>query len=259
IVNIVFAEEDLNTWKQAVKMVDQLQDNNSASPMKQFTEDNQNLSPGKVESIIQIPYYRERIKTWENSQTKTLGTVKFKMGNIVGNAHGIIQTNRLTGKTLPGFCMGGDRDAAIYTYQLLKVGQVIYLVHSWWNELWQLADNDWQVATIIIQYSCSQNTAIMFFKDKKGIACELPCGVAHILYKREGDKIITTFFDCDGSPTELDNDGYRISRVKATLTSFPSFYLDNQLLDMKWSKMKNWREMMIYFLWSYGDGIDWPD
>ena len=36
-------------------------------------------------------------------------------------------------------------------------------------------------------------------------------------------------------------------------------YLNDKKIDMQWSKIGNWREMMIYNLWTYGNGIDWKN
>lgn len=254
IANISLNQGRVNALKQNIQFVEPLLDDGSGPSVMQFLEDNQN----EPESVLQIPYYKERIRTWKNTRTEALGSVKFNMNHIKGNAHGCIKISLETGTAVPSFCMSGGRDAAIYIYQMLKIGQTMYLCHSWRNECWQAVNSEWEVASIIITYACSPNTATMFFQDQEGVPCALPCGVARILYQKEDDKIIATFLDGQGNPTELNNAGYRISKMESTSEGH-AFYLDHQLLDMEWSKMRNWREMMIYFLLSYGGAIDWPD
>lgn len=80
--------------------------------------------------------------------------------------------------------MFGDRDAAIYIYLILKIGQNVYLCHQWYNEIWKPAHNEWGISSVIIRHDISQDKAIMFFWDKKNRPYILPCGVASALYEK---------------------------------------------------------------------------
>lgn len=90
--------------------------------------------------------------------------------------------------------MFGGRDAAIYIYQVLKIGQTMYLCHQWYNELWEPAHNEWGISSVIIKHNSLQDRAIMFFWDKEKKSYALPCGVASALYEKKNQKIVLTFF-----------------------------------------------------------------
>lgn len=87
--------------------------------------------------------------------------------NVVGRSYDVIQIDQKTGKPVPSFCMFGGRDAAIYTYQVLKIGQTMYLCHQWYNELWKPVHNEWGISSVIIKHDSFQDRAIMFFLDKE--------------------------------------------------------------------------------------------
>lgn len=252
--NITQVQDDMTTLKQIVQSVEPFRD----SDLTKFIDSNQDLND--LVRSAQIPYYRDRFEAWKNTQTITSGIIRFKKGSIAGRSNDIIQIDRQTRKPVPSFCMFGDRDAAIYVYQVLKIGQTMYLCHQWYNESWKPAHNEWGMSSVIIKYDPSQNRAIMFFWNEDGKPYFLPCGVASVLYKKEGQKIISTFFDRKNQLTELNNGGYRISKIEELENSNSViFYLNNEKIDMQWFKIGNWREMMIYNLWSYGNGIDWED
>ena len=218
IINITQAQDNIETLKQVVQSADLFQD----FPIIKFIDTNKNLND--TTRYTQIPYYRDRFEAWKNIQIVTSGVIKFKKDNVVGRSYDVIQIDQQTGKPVPSFCMFGSRDAAIYTYQVLKIGQTMYLCHQWYNELW------------------------------------IPCGVASALYEKKNQKIVLTFFDRKNQLTELNNEEYRISKIEASCDNDNiTCYLNDKKIDMQWSKIGNWREMMIYNLWTYGNGIDWKN
>ena len=84
--------------------------------------------------------------------------------------------------------------------------------------------------------------------------------VASALYEKIGQKITLTFFDRRGRLTELDNEGCRISRIEAPHDDDDiTCYLNDKKIDIQCFKIGNWREMMIYNLWNYGNSIDWKN
>lgn len=166
IINIAHAQNDIATLKQIVQSSDLFQ----YFPIIKFIDTNKNLNDTTIHT--QIPYYRDRFEAWENIQIITSGGIKFKKGNVVGRSYDVIQIDKQTGKPVSSFCMFGGRDAAIYTYQILKIGQTMYLCHQWYNELWEPAHNEWGISSVIIKHDSPQNKAIMFFLDKeKKIIC----------------------------------------------------------------------------------------
>lgn len=254
MMSITQARDDIANLKQIVQSVELFQD----FPIIKFIDSNNDLKDTK--RYTQIPYYQDRFEAWKNIQIVTSGILKFKKGNIAGRSHDVIQINQQTAKPVPSFCMFGGRDAAIYIYQVLKIGQTMYLCHQWYNEVWKPAHNEWGMSSVIIKYDSPQDRAIMFFWDKKKKPYVLSCGVASALYEKKDQKIILTFFDRKNQLTELDNEEYRISKIEAFYGNDDiTCYLKDEKIDMQWFKIGNWREMMIYNLWSYGNGIDWKD
>ena len=254
IINIAHAQNDIATLKQIVQSSDLFQ----YFPIIKFIDTNKNLNDTTIHT--QIPYYRDRFEAWENIQIITSGGIKFKKGNVVGRSYDVIQIDKQTGKPVSSFCMFGGRDAAIYTYQILKIGQTMYLCHQWYNELWEPAHNEWGISSVIIKHDSPQNKAIMFFLDKEKKSYVLPCGVSSALYEKRNQKIVLTFFDRKNQLTDLNNEEYRISKIEASYDNDDiTCYLNDKKIDMQWSKIGKWREMMIYNLWTYGNGIDWKN
>lgn len=254
IINITQAQVNIEILKQIVQSADLFQD----FPIIKFIDTNKNLND--TTRYTQISYYRDRFKAWKNIQTVTSGVIKFKKDNVVGRSYDVIQIDQKTGKPVPSFCMFGGRDAAIYTYQVLKIGQTMYLCHQWYNELWKPVHNEWGISSVIIKHDSFQDRAIMFFLDKEKKSYVLPCGVASALYEKKNQKIVLTFFDRKNQLTELNNEEYRISKIEASCDNDNiTCYLNDKKIDMQWSKIGNWREMMIYNLWTYGNGIDWKN
>lgn len=143
IINITQAQDNIEILKQIVQSADLFQD----FPIIKFIDTNKNLND--TTRYTQISYYRDRFEAWKN-----------------------IQIDQQTGKPVPSFCMFGGRDAAIYTYQVLKIGQTMYLCHQWYNELWKPVHNEWGISSVIIKHNSFQDRAIMFFLDKeKKIIC----------------------------------------------------------------------------------------
>lgn len=254
IINVTQARDDIATLKQIFQSIDTFQD----CDVMKFIDSNQDLND--IARFAQIPYYRDRFEAWKNTQTVTSGVIKFKKDNIAGRSNDIIGIDRQTRKPVPSFCMFGGRDAAIYIYQVLKIGQTMYLCHQWYNESWKPAHNEWGMSSVIIKHDSPQNRAVMFFLNEERKPYFLPCGVASILYEKKDQKIVLTFFDRKNQLTELNNAGYRISKIEASYGNDDiACYLNDERIDMQWFKMGNWREMMIYNLWTYGNGIDWKD
>lgn len=252
IINIVEAKKDLNVLQNIANSADVF------FPIGKFINENDNLDDNR--EYESIPYYMDRFKIWENVRMVTSGTIKFKIGNVEAISHDVIQIDKKTRKPISSFCMFGDRDAAIYIYLILKIGQNVYLCHQWYNEIWKPAHNEWGISSVIIRHDISQDKAIMFFWDKKNRPYILPCGVASALYEKIGQKITLTFFDRRGRLTELDNEGYRISRIEAPHDDDDiTCYLNDKKIDIQCFKIGNWREMMIYNLWNYGNSIDWKN
>lgn len=179
IINTVQAQDDIATLKQIIQSTDLFQD----FPIIKFIDTNKELNDTK--KYTQIPYYRDRFEAWKNIRIATSGVIKFKKGNVVGRSYDVIQIDQQTGKPVPSFCMFGGRDAAIYIYQVLKIGQTMYLCHQWYNELWEPAHNEWGISSVIIKHNSLQDRAIMFFLDKEKKSYALPCGVASALYEKK--------------------------------------------------------------------------
>jgi len=254
MLNIAQAQDDVETLKQTVQSVGMAQN----FPIKKIIDSNNNLNDNI--RYTQIPYYRDRFEAWKNVRIVTSGVIKFKKGSIAGGSHDVIQIDQQTGKPVPSFCMFGGRDAAIYIYQVLKIGQTMYLCHQWYNELWEPVHNEWGVSSVIIRHGFQQDKAIMFFWDKEKKPDALPCGVASALYKKKGQKIVLTFFNRKNQLTDLNNEGCHISKIEASYDNDDiTCYLNDERIDMQWFKIGNWREMMIYNLWIYGNGIDWEN
>ena len=131
IINITQAQDNIEILKQIVQSANLFQD----FPIIKFIDTNKNLND--TTRYTQISYYRDRFEAWKNIQIVTSGVIKFKKDNVVGRSYDVIQIDQQTGKPVPSFCMFGGRDAAIYTYQVLKIGQTMYLCHQWYNELWK--------------------------------------------------------------------------------------------------------------------------
>lgn len=115
------------------------------------------------------------------------------------------------------------------------------------------------ISSVIIKHDSFQDRAIMFFLDKEknhmSYHAELPQPCM-----RKNQKIVLTFFDRKNQLTELNNEEYRISKIEASCDNDNiTCYLNDKKIDMQWSKIGNWREMMIYNLWTYGNGIDWKN
>ena len=77
------------------------------------------------------------------------------------------------------------------------------------------------------------------------------------IQERKGETF-TPAFDADGNQfTKLNNAGYCISEIEVSHGNDDiKCYLNDEVIDIQWFKMGNWREMMIYNLWTYGNGID---
>lgn len=161
IINITQAQDNIEILKQIVQSADLFQD----FPIIKFIDTNKNLND--TTRYTQISYYRDRFEAWKNIQIVTSGVIKFKKDNVVGRSYDVIQIDQQTGKPVPSFCMFGGRDAAIYTYQVLKIGQTMYLCHQWYNELWKPVHNEWGISSVIIKHDSFQDRAIMFFLDKE--------------------------------------------------------------------------------------------
>lgn len=254
VINIAQARDSMAILKKIIQFVEPFQD----SGMMKFIDSNQDLN--EIKRFAQIPYYRDRFDAWKNIQTVTSGVIKFKKGSLAARSCDIIQIDRKTKKPVPSFCMDGDRDAAIYICQVLKIGRTMYLSHQWYDESWKPAHNEWGISSVIIKHDFPQNKAVMFFWDKEGKPYFLSCGVASAVYEKKNQKIVLTFFDKKNQLVELDNAGYRVSKMEASDGNDDvRCYLNDEKIDMKWFKIGNWREMMIYNLWTYGNGIDWKE
>lgn len=255
-MNLCQAQEGMEKSKQAAEVVDQVLDDGFGAGLREIVEENQDISEDEAAGIMQMPYYRDRGAVW-NSSLKTLGETEFKQNGLEGHACGVMQFDPQTGVVLPGFVIGGGRDAAIFISQRLKIGQTLFSCFQWRDERWNPADNEWEVAAVVVRQAAGSREAVMFFLNKEGGRCSLPCGVAGILYQKKPGNIVASFFDRNGQPAELNQAGYRVSRVEEPVDgSPPSFYLGNHLLDMNWMRLGHWREGMIYFLWSYGGVAD---
>ncbi|MCD8063098.1 MAG: hypothetical protein LUE18_00240 [Akkermansia sp.] len=255
-MNLSQAQEDMEKLKQAAGVVEQALDDGFGAGLREIVEKNQNISEDEAAGIMQMPYYRDRAAV-RDSSLKTLEETEFRQNGLEGHACGAVQFNPRTGVVLPGFVIGGGRDAAIFTHQTLKIGQIMFSCFQWRDEQWSPADNEWEVAGVVVRQAVGSREAVMFFLNKEGGRCSLPCGVAGILYQKEPGKVVASFFDRNGQPAELNQAGYRVSRVKEPVDgSPPSFYLGSHLLDMDWMRLGHWREGMIYILWSYGGVAD---
>lgn len=255
-MNLSQAQEDMEKLKQAAGIVDQALDDGFGVNLWEIVEKNQNISEDEAADIMQMPYYKDRAAVWDSSLKMLEGT-EFRQNGLKGHASGAVQFNPRTGVVLPGFAIGGGRDAAIFTSQRLKIGQTMFSCFQWWDERWNPADNEWEVAGVVVRQVAGSRETVMFFLNKEGRRCCLPCGVAGILYQKELGKMVASFFDWNGQPAELNQAGYRVSRVEEPMNgSPPSFYLGSHLLDMDWMRLGHWREGMIYFLWSYGGVAD---
>lgn len=61
------------------------------------------------------------------------------------------------------------------------------------DEQWSPADNEWEVAGVVVRQAVGSREAVMFFLNKEGGRCSLPCGVAGILYQKELGKVVASF------------------------------------------------------------------
>lgn len=250
------AQEDREKLKQIAAAVDQALGDDFGADLREVVEKNRDISEDEAAAIMQVPYYRDRAAVW-SSELKTLGEIEFRRNGMEGRACGAVQLNPQTGAALPGFAVGGGPEAAIFTHQTLKIGHTMFSCLQWWDEHWNRADNEWEVSAVVVRQVRRSREAVMFFLDREGARCSLPCGVAGILYQKGPGKTVASFFDRNGQPAELNQAGYRVSRVEEPVDgSPPSFYLGDHLLDMNWMHLGHWREGMIYLLWGCGGVTD---